>query len=103
MFGRVCVYQWNRTTHHVRYALDLSSIAQPFDSLCSKVFDKHPTAATPKEQKFCAAASQIHSVSTLDTAAQIDFNSTVVTSAHGRALTINVEGQHPATPCGHLC
>ena len=26
-----------------------------------------------------------------------------VTSAHGRALTIIAEGQHPATPCGHLC
>ena len=52
---------------HVQYALGSSSIAQPFDSLCSKVFDEHPTVATPKEQKFCAAASQIHSVSTLDT------------------------------------
>ena len=27
----------------------------------------------------------------------------LVTSAHGRALTIVAEGQHPATPCGHLC
>ena len=62
---------------HVQYALGSSSIAQPFGSLCSKVFDEHPTVATPKEQKFCAATSQNHSVSTLDTTAQINFNSTV--------------------------
>ena len=62
---------------HVQYALGSSSIAQPFDSLCSKVVDEQPTVATPKEQKFCAAASQIHSVSTLYTPAQINFNSTV--------------------------
>ena len=97
IFGSVRVCQGNRTTQHVRYALGPSSIAQPFDSLCSKVFDEHPTAATPKEQKLCAATSQNHSVSTLDTPARW------VTSAHGQALTIIAEGQHPATPCGHLC
>ena len=63
---------------HVQYALGSSSIAQPFDSLCSEVFDEHPPVATPKEQKLCAATSQNHSVSTLDTTAQINFNSTVV-------------------------
>ena len=62
---------------HMNYALGPSSIAQPFCSLCTKVFDEHPTVATPKEQKFCAATSQNHSVSTLDTPAQINFNSTV--------------------------
>ena len=67
----------NRTTYHVQYALGFSSIAQPFDSLCSKVFDEHPTVAPPKEQKFCAATSQNHSVSPLDTTAQINSKSTV--------------------------
>ena len=62
---------------HVQYALGSSSIAQPFDSLCSKVFDEHPTVATPKEQEFCAATSQNQSSFTLDTPAQINFNSTV--------------------------
>ena len=62
---------------HVQYALGPSSIAQPFGSLCSKVFDKHPTVATPKEQKFCAATSQNQSSFTLDTPTQINFNSTV--------------------------
>ena len=65
------------TESHVKYALGPSSIAQPFDSLCSKVFDEHPTEATPKEQKLCAATSQNHSVSTLDTTAQLDSKSTV--------------------------
>ena len=37
----------------------------------------HPTVETPKERKFCAAISQNHSVSTLNTPAQINFNSTV--------------------------
>ena len=37
----------------------------------------HPTVSTPKEQKFCAATSQNQSVSTLDTTAPINFNSTV--------------------------
>ena len=81
MFGKKVQHFWKcvrvSRDSHVQYALGSSSIAQPFDSLCSKVFDEHPTEATPKEQKFCAAASQIHSVSTLDTPAQINFNSTV--------------------------
>ena len=46
-------------------------MAQPFHSLCSKIFDEHPTVATPKEQKFCAVTSQIHSGRALDTTAQI--------------------------------
>ena len=73
----VCVCQRNRTTHHVKYALGSSSIAQTFDSLCSKVFDKHPTVAPPKEQKFCAATSQNHRGRALDTTAQIKFKSTM--------------------------
>ena len=56
---------------------DRAPLRNRSNSLCSKVFDEHPTEATPKEQKFCAATSQNHSVSTLDTPAQINFNSTV--------------------------
>ena len=81
----------------------ISSVAQPFDSLFSQVFDEHPTVATPKERKFCAATSQNHSVSSLGSLLKSTSTARWVTSAHGRALTIIAESQHPATPCGHRC
>ena len=76
-FGK-CV-RVSRESHDAsrRKRAGISSVAQPFDSLFSKVFNEHPTVATPTERKFCAATSQNHSVSSLDTPAQINFNSTV--------------------------
>ena len=101
--GSVCVCQGNRTTHHVRNALGFSSVAQPFDSLFNKVFDEHPTVATRKNESFVQRLLRI-TVCPLSTPL-LKSTSTArwVTSAHGRALSIIAEGQHPATPCGHLC
>ena len=45
-------WESSRTTLHVLYALGLSSMTQQFGSLCSRIVDEHPTAATPKEQNF---------------------------------------------------
>ena len=58
---------------HTRFG----SMAQPFHSLCIKISDEHPTVATPKEQKFCAVTSQIHSGRAIDTTAQNKSQSTV--------------------------
>ena len=56
-----------------------SSMAKPFDSLCSKVFDAHPIVATRKAQKLCLLSTPL-----LKSTPRARW----VTSAHCRALTI---------------
>ena len=76
--------------------IGFSSMAQPFDSLIQP-------QQLRKNESFVQRLLRI-TVCPLSTPLLISTSTArLVTSAHGRALTIIAEGQHPATPCGHLC
>ena len=101
--GSVCVCQGNRTTHPVRNALGLA----PLHNRSIHCLAKFSTSIQPyqlrKNKSFVQRLLRF-TVGELSTPL-LKSASTArwVTSAHGRALTIIAEGQHPATPCDHLC
>ena len=90
--SRTCNTHWDRAplrNRSIHCAAKFSTSIQPQQLRKNKSFVQRPFRITVR-------LLSTHLLKSTSTARW-------VTSAHGRALTIIAEGQHPATPCGHLC